>query len=363
MSSDELNVLVIEPYYGGSHKQFLTGLAQRLPFKFRLMTLPARKWKWRMRLAAPHFARLLERSGERFDLVLCSTFLDVAVFRGLAPSWVNDVPVLTYFHENQFAYPVRAGLERDFHFALTNVTTALASTSVAFNSTYNLESFLGGAADLLRHAGDMRMEDPAGVIRDKARVLPIGMDYKEIDAAASPLSSALPVVLWNHRWEYDKGPEEFFEALFELDGEGEDFGLVVLGESFGRCPAIFEEARSRLSGKVLHFGYARQRRDYARWLRRGSIVVSTARHEFFGISVIEAVRAGCRPLLPQRLSYPEMFPEVYLYAEGELVESLRRLMRAGGRLASHEASRLTDSYDWDRLSSAYRQWFLDAVEG
>ena len=86
MSGGDLNVLVVEPYYGGSHKQFLDGLAQHLPFRFRPMTLPARKWKWRMRLAAPHFARLLHRLDERFDLVLCSTFLDVAAFRGLAPS-------------------------------------------------------------------------------------------------------------------------------------------------------------------------------------------------------------------------------------------------------------------------------------
>ena len=53
MDQDEkkvLQVLVLEPYYGGSHKAFLKGLS-RLPYTFDFMTLPARKWKWRMRLA------------------------------------------------------------------------------------------------------------------------------------------------------------------------------------------------------------------------------------------------------------------------------------------------------------------------
>jgi len=37
-------------------------------------------------------------------------------------------------------------------------------------------------------------------------------------------------------------------------------------------------------------------------------VLSTARHEFFGIAVVEALLAGCLPWLPDRLSYPELLP-------------------------------------------------------
>ena len=81
-------IVVIEPYFGGSHKSFLEGLAGNLPYEFVFHTLPARKWKWRMRLAAPYFAgRIdidrLDLAGA--DLLLCSPFLDVAVFKGLLP--------------------------------------------------------------------------------------------------------------------------------------------------------------------------------------------------------------------------------------------------------------------------------------
>ena len=28
-----------------------------------------------------------------------------------------------------------------------------------------------------------------------------------------------PLILWNHRWEYDKNPEPFFQSLFRLKDE------------------------------------------------------------------------------------------------------------------------------------------------
>jgi predicted ribosomally synthesized peptide with nif11-like leader len=350
-----LRVLVLEPYYGGSHKSFLAGLCRNLPFTFDLMTLPARKWKWRMRLSAPFYAQELHKSGRRYDRILCSTFVDVAAFRGLAPSWVREVPLLTYFHENQFAYPTQFVDERDFHFALTNLTTALSSDRIAFNSLYNLASFVEGIEETLKHSYDLKLEDAIEEIKKKSRVLPPGIDFSFIDTAEKKNRAGPPVILWNHRWEHDKDPDSFFEALFGLDRGGIDFRLVVLGESFKSHPEIFDEAKKRLSDKVLQFGYVRSRKDYARWLKQGSLVVSTARHEFFGIAVLEAVRAGCRPLLPRRLSYPELFPEDFLYNEDDLLDRLKEAVRKQG--LSHRASvRLTKPVSWKELAPAYESW-------
>jgi len=44
-------------------------------------------------------------------------------------------------------------------------------------------------------------------------------------------------------------------------------------------------------------------------LSEADVFVSTARHEFFGISVVEAIAAGVYPLLPRRLSYPEIISD------------------------------------------------------
>ena len=358
MKNKAAKVLVLEPYYGGSHRSFLGGLSALFPDTIDLITLPARKWKWRMRLSGPWLAEELYKVSdpELYGCLLCSTFVDVATLKGLAPEWAARLPICTYFHENQFAYPVQVDDERDFHFALTNVTTALAADRLAFNSEYNLESFLDGCLQLLKKSYDMHLPDLEQVIRAKAIVINPGQDFKHIDQQGQPVEKiGAPVIVWNHRWEHDKNPEIFFDALFELDRLGVDFRLIVLGESFRDHPTIFDEAREGLKSKVVRFGYAASKDEYARWLRQGDLVVSTAGHEFFGISVIEAVRAGCRPLLPNRLSYPELFPGEYLYEDGELIDKIMENL-AKGRLSETEALELTEPYSWQVLNDAYREW-------
>ena len=352
-------ILALEPFYGGSHRAFLDGLAAMMPGELEMLTMPARHWKARMRMAAPQLAAELGRRnslGLEYRAFLCSSYVDVAVLRGLLPRQWRGLPILTYFHENQFAYPVTVEAERDLHFAFTNLTTALASDRLAFNSAHNFESFLAGGRELLGRSVDLRLPGLEESIRSKALILPPGQDFSLIDLAPPPpVRERPPVIVWNHRWEHDKNPEAFFTALYALAEGGGDFRLVVLGESFRESPAIFAEARRRLSDRILHFGYAASRTEYAAWLKRGDVVVSTADHEFFGISVLEAVRAGCRPLLPGRLSYPELFPPEYLYEPGELVRALASAL-AAGRLAEEEGMALTDRFAWSAVMPRYREW-------
>jgi len=349
------NILVLEPYFGGSHQSFLAGLQKHLPCSFHLLTLPARKWKWRMRFAAPYFAELL-RATEKYDAVLCSTFVDVAALRGLGPRWLREVPVLTYFHENQFAYPVQVEHERDLHFAVTNFLSALASDRLAFNSSYNMESFFAGCAAIGKKIPDMKMER-VSELRQKSTVLYPGVDFAGLDrsAGADPAGDGTPVIVWNHRWEYDKNPDFFFRTLFQLRGLQVEYQLIVLGQSFGQQPAIFEQIRAMLGPRLLHMGFEPDREKYYQWLRRGTLVVSTASHEFYGMSVIEAVRAGCRPLLPNRLSYPELFPADFLYED----ENLLQRLAAGSkekRLDALAARQLTERFSWPALAGRYEEW-------
>ncbi len=354
------SVLALEPYYGGSHRRFLEGLAGELVGGLELIALPAHHWKLRMRLSAPWLARQLAAWGEAHNpaairVLLCSSLVDVAALRGLLPPWAASLPLCTYFHENQFAYPVRIEAERDLHFGLTNLTTALASDRLAFNSAYNLDSFLTGCRPWLRKLPDMTLPDAEREIREKSVVLPPGLDFSEIDGAPAAGKTPRPVIVWNHRWEHDKNPEEFFEALYALQGKGVDFGLVVLGQSFREPPPVFARARARLADRLQHWGYVASAAEYAAWLRQGAVVVSTAVHEFFGLAVIEAVRAGCRPLLPARLSYPELFPPEFLYEAGTLEAALRQGL-AAGRLPPRQAREMTERFSWQRLGEAYRRW-------
>ena len=373
MRNDPQHILLLEPYYGGSHKDFLTGLQQQLDCRFSLLSLPARKWKMRMQLASPWLAEQIVEmvaQGKCFDGILTSTFLDVAVLRSLLAVQGIPLPLAIYFHENQFSYPGQTHDPTIFQFISINFTSALCADRLAFNSRYNLETFLDGIRLYLKKTADMELCHLEEQIREKAVVLYPGIDFQEIDTLAEKAAAReadknkVPVIVWNHRWEHDKDPETFFHVLFEL-AEQHPFKVIVLGQHFRRQPEIFARARTvlgDLGNRLLHFGYAESREEYARLLRMGDYVVSTARHEFFGISVLEGVRAGCRPVVPDRLSYRELFPKEYRYPENKLGSHLRKLFAVPRPLTSSQARRLTDSYSWPMLAERYRAWLQFKVE-
>ncbi|GAG23563.1 unnamed protein product, partial [marine sediment metagenome] len=125
-----MNVLALEPYYGGSHQAFLDGWIARSRHQWTTLTLPPHKWKWRMRHASVTFAESARQRGAAdrpWNVLFASDMLNLAEFLGLAEEAVRRVPAVAYFHESQFTYPVRRSDARDLHFALTNTTTALAA--------------------------------------------------------------------------------------------------------------------------------------------------------------------------------------------------------------------------------------------
>lgn len=355
-----LHILLLEPYHGGSHRAFLAGLQAAVDCRFTLLALPARKWKMRMQLAAPWLAEriiAMVRQGYRFDGILSSTFVDGAVLSSQLCRAGIHLPLAIYFHENQFSYPGQVEDPGRNQFTAINFNTALVADRLAFNSRYNLETFLDGTRGYLKKAADMDVRHLATVVADKAVVLHPGIDFTMIDSLAhSRPCGREPVIVWNHRWEHDKDPETFFLALFRLADQGVAFRLIVLGQRFRHQPGIFARARQRLEDRILHFGYQEDRQRYAELLCQGDIVVSTARHEFFGISVLEAVRAGCRPLVPDRLSYRELFPAAYRYRQDSLISSLKKLLLRPGRLDSATARALTGRFSWPALAPAYRAW-------
>lgn len=126
-----MRALAVERYQGGSHQAFLDGWSARSRHDWTVLGLPAYKWKWRMRHAAITLAdevNGLVRSGQRWDVLFCSDMLNLAEFGGLVAPAVRDLPCVACFHENQLTHPVQHEDERDYHYVLTNITTALAAT-------------------------------------------------------------------------------------------------------------------------------------------------------------------------------------------------------------------------------------------
>jgi glycosyltransferase involved in cell wall biosynthesis len=182
-----------------------------------------------------------------------------------------------------------------------------------------------------------------------------------LSAAEFP-REAPPLIIWNHRWEFDKNPDEFFYALDALLENGTAFRLALLGENYQAIPKAFLAARDRYGERIVQYGYVESRADYINWLKQGSIVISTAQQENFGIAVIEAVRYGCVPLLPARLVYPEIIPKRFhpqvLYRDpGELVHKLSRLIPnySGFEKLRRDLSKQMNRFAWENLIDRYDQ--------
>jgi glycosyltransferase involved in cell wall biosynthesis len=245
----------------------------------------------------------------RPDVILASDMLNLPAFLGLTRDVFSDAPTALYCHENQLTYPFPPGEKRDLTYGMINWLSMLAADRVLFNSTYHLADWFDELPRLLKHFPDHTHLHRIAEVQAKSEVLPVGCNLhplRPIPDAQSPIPNT-PLILWNQRWEYDKDPETFFRALYTLAGEGLDFQVALAGKSYRQTAPEFEAARERLGARVVHFGYAAQAR-YAALLRQSSIVVSTAIHEFFGVAVVEAIYSGCFPVLPHRLTYPEIVP-------------------------------------------------------
>ena len=355
----QMKIWLVEPYLTGSHQAWAEGYQAHSRHQVRLLSLPGRFWKWRMQGGAITLARKAASLDELPDLILASDMLNLPAFLALSADRLAGIPVALYFHENQLTYPLPPGEKRDLHFGFINLASALRADAVFFNSTYHRAEFLDELPRLLKHFPDYNELWVLEALRAKAQVLPVGLDLVRFDARRpTQAKMGRALVLWNHRWEYDKDPPAFFRALYALAEEGLDFGVILLGESFRNQPAEFLEAHQRLGKRIVHSGYAEDPAAYARLLWQADVVVSTAIHEFFGVAVAEACYCGCFPVLPRRLSYPELIPSelhaACLYDDFEGLEA--RLRRAILNVTGVRACALQTHmarYDWRQMAPEY----------
>lgn len=360
-----MKIVLLAPFYGGSHKSWADGFQQHSQHQIEILSLPGKHWKWRMHGAAISLAKQFLELNYRPDLILATDMLDLTTFVAMTKQSSAGIPIGLYFHENQLAYPWSPTDKdqqngRDFHYGFINWTSVLAADKVFFNSKYNLESFFTEAEVMLKAMPDNRELQLLELAKSNSRVLPLGIDlapfyfdYKQKDYSQS-------VLLWNHRWEYDKNPEDFYEALQHLKMNDVDFKLIVCGESYANSPVIFEHIQKEFAEQLIHFGYAESREQYIKLLQQATILPVTSNQEFFGQSVMEAIAAGCMPLLPDRLAYPEHIPNslqsVVLYNhQEELEDNLLGIVKNSATIPMlmEGIQPLAMQYDWHKMISDY----------
>ena len=373
----KLQVLLLEPYFTGSHAAWADGYRRYSRHAVRILEMEGQFWKWRMHGGAVTLARRFLDGGMRPDVILATDMLDLTTFLALTRPETAGIPVALYFHENQITYPWSPGdrdvrFRRDRHYGFINYASALAADVVFFNSEYHRKAFLDGLPRMLRHFPDHRETDRAAHIAQKSRVLPLGFDFERFDSCRPEKDRRTdgkgrpPLILWNHRWEYDKNPADFFQALSALNSQGMEFEAAILGENFSQSPQIFEQARIELGSRVVQFGFVESFREYARWLFAADLLPVTSKHDFFGMSVVEAVYCGCYPLLPRRLSYPEIFPpeecaEHFYTDSADLNGKLHKAVCDLERIRADSPKKWVDRYSWAVLAPLYDAVLEDMV--
>ncbi|NET32616.1 MAG: DUF3524 domain-containing protein [Cyanothece sp. SIO1E1] len=359
-----LNIVLLEPFFSGSHQQWAEGLQKYSQHNIEILSLPGRHWKWRMHGGAVSLAEQFNRRKDSPDLILATSMLDFSTFLGLIKERAVGIPTAIYFHENQLTYPWSpqdrdVKHKRDNHYAFMNYTSALVADRVFFNSEYHRSSFLEALPKFLNQFPDRQDKHNIEEIEVKSEVLYLGMDLTRFDAYQSKKEINDPIILWNHRWEYDKNPEVFFEALFRLNDEHVPFKLIVLGEKNQMNPPIFDEAKDRLKDCIIHWGFVQSFEEYAQLLWKADILPVTSNQDFFGGSVVEAMYCECFPILPNRLAYPEhLTKDLYdqcLYQEGDFYSKLKEVVN---RNANESFKSWVKKYDWQDVISDYDEMFL-----
>ena len=359
-------MLLVEPFLTGSHQAWAEGIVAHSRHDVRLVAHDGAFWKWRMQGGALTLAEAVRQAG-RPDVLLVSDMVNVPALLGLARDVLAGVPVAVYFHENQLTYPLPVDATSDHAYAMINWLSMAAADRVVFNSEYHRRSVLDALPRLLRRFPDYRHTGMFNAVAARTSVLPVGVDVGRLrgarrddhQAGASP-----PLVLWNHRWEYDKDPGAFFAALGDLARGGVDFRLAVAGQQYQTVPGEFAAARDLFADQLVQFGTL-DRAGYEALLGQADVVVSTARHDFFGLAVLEAAAAGACPVLPNRLSYPELLPAECLYDDhAGLVDMLADVVLDASLRASlaARAAAAAAEYDWPVVAPRYDELFDDMAK-
>ena len=300
-------VFLVEPYNSGSHQAWAEGYQSHSSHDVQLLTLPGRFWKWRMfggtLTLAQQAIDLASRIGPP-DVVLASDMLDLPSFLGHAGAALGNPKVVLYMHENQLTYPLSPTARDDLAYAYMNWSSMVRADEVWFNSTFHLEAVFDALPRFLAHFPDHRHVGLVDSVRENSTVAPVGVELGWIKEIEKPEPA---LIVWNQRWEYDKDPARFLAALYRLADGGAEFRVAICGENFRNVPEEFEEAQLRLDDRLVHYGYA-DRNKYQRLLLDSAVVVSTAKHEFFGVAAVEAMAAGAIPVFRLALSYPELIP-------------------------------------------------------
>jgi hypothetical protein len=299
----QLDILALEPFYGGARKAMLECLIKHSRHKWTVLKLPPRRIERRLAAAAHWFAEQLSLHWVgKIDVLFASEALNLADLFRLAPPLAAK-PSVVYFHSNQLPPP---GIEEDFAAAaaaapsiLANLSTAVAASEMWFNSNFHIQTFLSRAQSFIERHSQTFSRNPIDELTQKARLMapPTDVYLPQEILKRNPLKHDNRTIFINlHQADCDL----IDQALAALDQRGEEFQLMTLGPDNALSPPwkrtkIAEDNQIAAVEAMLQCG----------------LIVSGQVDPMWDHHLAMALAAGCWPIAPDAGVYPELILKPY----------------------------------------------------
>ncbi|XP_026073903.1 glycosyltransferase-like domain-containing protein 1 isoform X2 [Carassius auratus] len=335
-----MSVLLLEAFCGGSHKQLVDLLKESIEDCVSF-TLPAKKWHWRARTSALYFMQAVPASSS-YRVLFTSSVLNLAELVALRPD-LGHLKKVLYFHENQLVYPVRKSQERDFQYGYNQILSCLVADVVAFNSSFNMESFLSSISTFMKTMPDHRPKDLDQLIRPKCRVLHFPIHFPDVTRFL-PAHKRLRHSVWCddiHAMATQSHHQTSAPSCPELTIDSEPPEKIVAEQSLE--PASIPPCQKTLQNHPV---------SHPSGDEKGNL---QPLHIVWPHRWLEAVHCGCYPLCPRALVYPEIFPATYLYSTPEqLCKRLQDFCKRPQFVRQHVTQVNLRAYSWDTLRGSFR---------
>jgi hypothetical protein len=291
----QLDILALEPFYGGARRAMLETIVRCSRHRWTVLKLPPRRIDRRLVAAANWFSEQLSRHWVgRVDLLFTSEALNLPALYELMPS-IKRYPSVVYFHDNQLP-DLSVQIERPTD--MVNLDTAMAATEVWFNSAYHRRTFLIRAEALFDRHIERYFREPYAHLKAKSRLMPPPVDLGMVQEVRSQV-------------QVQRNPRAIFVETRDADIPMLNTALGMLRNRIVPFTTITVGPVDDLSQQIPRWTIAEH--DDAGQIRgmlEAGVVLSVKPEAASDYQVIRALVAGCRPVLPDSATYPEILPTV-----------------------------------------------------
>jgi hypothetical protein len=294
MMTAQLDILALEPFYGGGRRVMLESVIHHSRHRWTLLKLPPRRIERRLTAAAHWFAEQLSRHwAGRCDVLFTSEALNLADLFRLVPQ-LTKKPSVVYFHGNQLPDPTAT---TESALDLVNLNTAAAATEIWFNSLYHLRTFLAKATALVRRHPELSARNPMAELTSKAQLMTPPIETGTIHdlTAQRAVRREKRTVFLETR---DVDTNLLNRALGTLQRRGEHFKLITVGNLDGLSDDLPRETLGENDDIAQMYA-----------MLQAGIFMSVKIGAVFDHHCVRALTAGCFPMAPNVGVYRELLPE------------------------------------------------------